>query len=101
MGSGKDINVLHQPWLVDVEDPYISSTTQGLEDAKVVSLMNRESKSCDVELISDMFNDRDKHCILNIPLRADINVDKLYWIGEIYGSYSICSAYKMIPSQKG
>lgn len=77
VGSGKDINILHQPWLVDVDDPYISSTTQGLQSARVESIMNMDSKSWDVELISDMFNDRDIHCILNIPLKDDLNEDKL------------------------
>ncbi|KAL8148634.1 hypothetical protein AgCh_005843 [Apium graveolens] len=101
VGSSKDINILHQPWLADVEHPYISSTTLGLEDAKVVSLMNMDSKSWDVELISDMFNDRDKLCILNIPFSADMNIDKLYWVGEMSGSYSVLSVYKMIQSQKG
>ncbi|XP_074322837.1 uncharacterized protein LOC141659811 [Apium graveolens] len=41
------------------------------------------------------------YCILNIPLKADVNVDKLYWIGEMTSLYSVRSAYKMIQSQKG
>lgn len=81
VGNGKSINILQQPWLTDVQNPYnITTQVQGLENSKVNSLMNMEGTNWDDDSIMDLFNDH-QGCILNIPIRRDRVVDRIYWKG--------------------
>lgn len=54
----------------------------------------------DVDLISDMFNERDRNLILGIPLNDDIHEDFYYWNEDRLGVYTVKIAYNHIHKIK-
>lgn len=56
--------------MLDADNPYITSNTQGMEDKNVASLFCMDKKEWDIDVVKDMFNERNQECILNIPLNA-------------------------------
>lgn len=44
IGAGNTINILGQPWLKDEANPYITSYTPEIQQSKVSSLLNMDSK---------------------------------------------------------
>ncbi|KAM6552927.1 hypothetical protein CsatB_013689 [Cannabis sativa] len=101
VGSGEDINVLHEPWLPSEEQPFIESTHPGLLGSKVCNLMEVGGGSWDKEILDDLFEERDKKLILDIPLHSTQGRDKLHWIHETSGFYSVKSAYKLLQKVQG
>ncbi|KAL8125340.1 hypothetical protein AgCh_012870 [Apium graveolens] len=101
VGSGETILIRDQPWLLLEDNPYITINHQALENKTVASLLRTDMKKWDVDIVKDIFNDRDQRCILIIPLVADNNADTMYWRHEITGIYSVKSAYKHLQMQKG
>lgn len=67
----------------------------------VFSLFRTGTKEWDMEVLNDIFVDRDKQCILNTRVEQDLNEDILCWKLENSGQYSVESAYKLIQNQKG
>lgn len=96
VGAGRSIDILHQPWLMDDSNPYVKSTMQVLEDNKVESLMQVDNRAWDVEVVEDLFNDRDMQCILQVPLSPNRDEDRLFWKEEMCGTYTVKSAYKLL-----
>lgn len=101
VGSGTSINILGQPWLQEEVNPYITSELQGMNCAKVSNIMSLDQRCWDKEIVADIFNNRDQHCIKKITLTDDTSEDRLYWGKEISGEYSVKSAYKMLQLQGG
>lgn len=52
-----------------------------------------------MDLINDMFEQRDANIILSIPLDAEKN-DTWYWRREKMGHYSVKSAYMLLQEPK-
>lgn len=100
VGNGKEITILHQPWLQDGTNPYITSYLQGLANATVHSLRTEDGQQWDTEILQDLFNQRDQECIYNTPYGGEGEVDMLYWNEDMTGMYTVRSAYRMIRSQK-
>lgn len=98
---GQRVNIIGQPWLLDDINPYITTVTQALENNKVASLMCVDKREWDLEVLRDIFNDRDQNCILNIPLSEFRRVYTLYWSKENSGIYSVRSEYKFLQAQRG
>lgn len=90
-----------QPWLLDKNNPYITIETQAIENNNVASLMCMDMKKWDLELVRDIFNERDQDCIISITLNELNNEDIMYWSIEKSGVYSVRSAYNLIQKQKG
>lgn len=86
VGSGKQILISGQPWLV--------------EDNTVASLMCTDYKVWDIDLVKDLFNDRDQKCILSLNVDSDNTEDVLFWRFD-RGNYSVKSAYNFLQEQKG
>lgn len=61
-----------------------TSVTEGLINHKVESLLENGSMNWDRDLIRDMFNERDQHCILDVTLEAHGD-DTLFWLYENTG----------------
>ncbi|KAL8100419.1 hypothetical protein AgCh_032616 [Apium graveolens] len=99
VGNGQSISILNDPWLPDAHDPYIHSYSEAFINQNVSSLMVTGEHVWDVELISDMFIDRDAELILSIPLDND-SANSWYWRGEKLGEYSVKSAYLLIQDSK-
>lgn len=100
MGSGETINIVGQPWLLDGQNPYITSNVQFSDQSKVSSLMAVDYAGWDEEILNDLFNERDRRCIRNVRLRVDEGRDRMYWSKESSGQYSVRSAYRLLQVQK-
>lgn len=100
VGNGKEINILHQPWLQDGTNPYITTELQGLDNATVHSLRTEDGQQCDREILEDLFNQRDQSCIYNVQIVGESEADTLYWNEDISGEYTVRSAYRLLRLQK-
>ena len=98
VGAGSSVDILHQPWLNDDDDPYVKTEMRILEENKVESLMVVGAREWDVDLITDIFDDRDRERILNVSLSQRGDEDRLYWKEESSGVFSVRSAYRVLQS---
>uniref|UniRef100_A0A803PHD5 Reverse transcriptase zinc-binding domain-containing protein n=1 Tax=Cannabis sativa TaxID=3483 RepID=A0A803PHD5_CANSA len=102
IASGIQTSILEDPWLPDVEDPFVRSVHPGLVNQYVASLMCVDSKCWDVEIIEDLFDTRDRDLIFNIPLLECLLVKNAYcwtWNKECSGLYTVKSAYWWLQNQ--
>ncbi|KAH9696697.1 putative reverse transcriptase/RNA-dependent DNA polymerase [Citrus sinensis] len=51
-------------------------------------------RSWDYDLVKDVFNSRDRDCILQIPLSSWRDCDTWYWLPNAKGIYTVRSCYK-------
>ncbi|XP_060972464.1 uncharacterized mitochondrial protein AtMg00310-like [Cannabis sativa] len=68
IANGTAVSILHDPWLPNDSNPFVLSTNPGLVDQYVSSLMITGERSWDVELLNDMFEERDVNLIRSIQL---------------------------------
>ncbi|KAL8098499.1 hypothetical protein AgCh_031317 [Apium graveolens] len=101
IGTGTEIDILKQPWLNDVENPYISTISPALNDQKVIALFSTDTKEWDMDLVADIFNTRDFNCIMNTKVERDLDRDTLCWKFENTGQYTVKSAYNFIQRRNG
>lgn len=100
IGSRNSVNIIGQPWLLDESNPFITSTMQGLQNHKVSALMSMDHRGWDEEILRDLFNTRDRQCIMRIRLSESTEEDEVYWGKEVSGHYSVRSAYRLLQEQK-
>ncbi|KAM6550952.1 hypothetical protein CsatB_000760 [Cannabis sativa] len=100
IGNGITTNILRHPWLPDSANPFVTSNALGLDNKMVNSLMDIHDTSWDISLIHDMFNPRDAHLILGIPLSSIPTEDCWSWKGGRSGFFSVRSAYDMLQLSK-
>ena len=63
------MNIWGEPWLPDAQCPIVTSPIcNGLENEKVSSLMVGMDSSWDLDILSDLFEARDRDQIVRIPL---------------------------------
>ncbi|KAH9697393.1 reverse transcriptase domain-containing protein [Citrus sinensis] len=99
VGSGTTISISKNPWLPDLMDGFISSNlSEELAAESVSSLMLPNQRVWDYDVISDIFNSRDKALILQIPLSFRRDEDVWYWLADSRGCYSVRSCYKILTS---
>lgn len=97
IGDGNSITVLGEPWLPDTTDPFVRSDNQALQQEMVCNLMKvGETTGWDEDVLKDVMNDRDRELIIQIPLSANQQSDRLVWSNEKPGIYSVKSAYHLI-----
>lgn len=99
VGNGASITILEDPWLPDNDNPFIQTNQIGLRDKTISSLMVTGENRWDVDLLNDMFEERDIDLILSIPLR-DNDSDSWYWKKEKLRCYSVKTAYKLLQESK-
>lgn len=87
VGDGTEISILGQPWLLTDDNSCITSDSDPLQDQTVASLMCTYWKEWDMEVLFDVLNERDRSCVLEIPLSTSSAEDKLYWRFEDSGIY--------------
>ncbi|XP_074374166.1 uncharacterized protein LOC141714552 [Apium graveolens] len=100
IGNGNNVSILQQPWLQNVENPYIVTNSPAISQQKVASLFRTDAKQWDIEIIQDVFEERDQQSILNTMIEQGLEKDVLCWKHEHSGQYSVKSAYRLIQSQK-
>lgn len=101
IGTGQEINIIDQPWLNYLENPFITTISPSLINQNVSSLFKSGTKEWDMEVINDIFEDRDRQCIVNTRVEQDLNRDILFWKLEHTCQYSVKSAYSLLQEQKG
>lgn len=67
VGLGSSVQILADPWLLG-EDPYVHTQHEALTNKTVDVLMNPDRCSWDIDLVRDIFQERDSQLILSIPL---------------------------------
>lgn len=88
------MRVWHNPWVVGEEGRFITSTP--VESISMVSdLIDSTMMEWYFDLISTHFNERDRQCILSIPLSMRVPHDSLTWDYSNDGLYSTKIAYML------
>ncbi|XP_060959224.1 uncharacterized protein LOC115699974 [Cannabis sativa] len=100
IGNGSSVSVLLDSWLPDVDNPKVTSTHPALLSQCVNSLMITGEYAWDVDLVLDLFNNRDANLILSIPLSSSRVNDTWYWCLEKTGHFTVKSAYKFLQMRK-
>lgn len=77
VGTGENISILEQPWLNHDLNPFISTSSPVLEGKTVSSLFQIGSNEWDLDVIKDVFNDRDQYLILNTGIHNEAGEDTL------------------------
>lgn len=72
VGKGTTISILNDP------DPYVFTSHEALHHKTVDALINLEHNAWDVDLIKNIFVDRDVQLIHSIPLKPS-DEDTWYW----------------------
>uniref|UniRef100_A0A803QEC5 Reverse transcriptase zinc-binding domain-containing protein n=1 Tax=Cannabis sativa TaxID=3483 RepID=A0A803QEC5_CANSA len=101
IGSGCGVSILNDPWLPDSINPYVETVHPALINQNVVSLLCVDNHSWDVEVINDLFGERDKNLILSIQLSDHSPLDRWSWNLESSGFFSVKSAYRFLQSTQG
>ncbi|XP_060974078.1 uncharacterized protein LOC115695073 [Cannabis sativa] len=96
IGNGSTVSILLDPWLPDPLNPYVLSDHPGLLNHNVSSLFSGQSKSWDIDVLNDLFADRDKNLILSIQLSEHPITDKWHWSEDNSGFYTVKSAYWLL-----
>jgi ribonuclease HI len=102
VGNGTKIKVMSEPWLRGHEEAWVSSPqTQGAYNITVNDLMVPNMKLWDKEKIESLFSADVAKNILEIPLFDMVEEDKLLWVDNLYGHYSVKSGYKLMLDISG
>ena len=96
VGDGSHILVFKNPWL-HVEDNGMITKSLGerYNSVTIKELMMPGEQKWDKDLVSDLFNSRDRELILSIPFGVRKANDNWYWMVDDKGLYSIKSGYKI------
>ncbi|XP_073129262.1 uncharacterized protein [Henckelia pumila] len=86
IGSGHQTLIWDTPWLPDVSNPYIvSACPPGLQLSAVSSLRLSDTCGWDVDLLNEVFEERDKNLIQSIPLSQRECEDRWIWGADPLG----------------
>ena len=97
IGKGNKVKIWRDPWLPDPSNPCIENPPiQGLEEATVDALKRGEGASWDVDILRDLFNDRDPSLIHKIPLSIRSYPDQWQWRYDRKGNYTVKSGYRLV-----
>lgn len=89
------MSIQDKPWLPDVQNPYIHTRHEAIVGQTVSSLMVTGRMEWDIDLVNDIFEERDANLILSIPLGSD-EANICFWNKEKLGGYTVKSAYATI-----
>ena len=94
VGNGKLIHIWDDKWLPTPSTYKVISPPNGIPQFPMVSsLINPMTKWWNVDLIRTTFLPFEAETILKIPLSRTLLEDKIIWIGNRRGEFSVKSAY--------
>lgn len=100
IGDGKDTRVWHIPWLPCIDNGCVTSDFHvELENAMVHNLMKEDQNGWDEDILNDLFNDRDRLLIQQVPIPGHSRSDSWYWLMEEHGVFSVKSCYRLIRGE--
>uniref|UniRef100_A0A803NGP8 RNase H type-1 domain-containing protein n=1 Tax=Cannabis sativa TaxID=3483 RepID=A0A803NGP8_CANSA len=79
----------------------VVSSHPGLQGAVVNNLFRQEGGGWDMEILEDMFGQRDRNLISKVPSQLTHETDQIIWHLETSGLYTVKSAYMIIQQEKG
>ncbi|KAF4387554.1 hypothetical protein F8388_011702 [Cannabis sativa] len=79
---GTSVSILNDPWLPAEMDGFIHSSHPALLQQAVSSLLQQDVKDWDIDILNDLFNDRDKDLILQLQLSPTTFEDSWYWLND-------------------
>jgi hypothetical protein len=96
VGNGESINIWGDRWLptpitYTVQSPHVLS----LQENRVQTLIDRDSKCWNVPLLQATFNLEEARVIASIPLSPHLPPDRLIWLGTKNENFSVKSAYHL------
>lgn len=100
IGNGDETSILKDPWLPCATNPRVTTVRPSLVNNKVSLLMETDNLTWDVDLVRDLFNERDAEIILSITLNSSRSLDNWYWSFEKSGYFSVKSAYRHLQQSK-
>ena len=101
IGDGKSVDIWLDSWVPWVQNFIPSPKVESLVQSpmKVAHLINHELHTWKTSLVLNIFNTCSTQAIISIPLPSRPRPDKLIWIPESKGCFSVKSAYKeLIPN---
>ncbi|KAK2444482.1 hypothetical protein QL285_015507 [Trifolium repens] len=102
IGSGSGIKVMGEPWLRAKEGAWLPSPqSQGVHSLTLNELMVPNMKLWDKIKIESIFPLNVANLILETPLFAMVEEDKLLWMDSPYGNYNVKSGYKLLCNISG
>lgn len=72
---------------------------QWVSHIMVHGLLNENQTRWDMEVVSDLFNERIKQLIVQIPIPIREKNDSWYWMLENEGNFSVKSCYRKIRGE--
>jgi hypothetical protein len=96
VGDGRNIRIWGDKWISIPISFSIQSPRRILTvDAKVMELIDQDTKWWNSPLIKENFQEEETRIICQIPLSPMPTKDSLIWHGKLSGDFSIQSAYHM------
>ena len=101
IGDGKSIDVWLDPWVPWVQGyiPSPRNASTPLTPLTVAQLIHPKFHCWKALLIHELFTLLDAQAILSIPIPIRPRTDKLVWMPDLKGCFSVKSAYKQIITQ--
>ena len=94
VGNGKLIHIWDDKWLLTLSTYKVISPTNAIPQFPMVSyLIDPMTKWWRVDMIRATFLPFEADSILKIPLSHNLPEDKIIWIGNSYGDFTVKSAY--------
>jgi hypothetical protein len=92
---------MSEPWLRGDDNLWVQSPqNQSMYDLYVHNLLLQNSKEWDSHKIHSLFPEHVAASIINTPLLKEVHEDKLLWIFENHGNYTVKSGYKNYIKRK-
>jgi hypothetical protein len=96
IGDGSNVKIWKDRWLpTPITHAVQSPPTVILEDSLVATLIDHEAHTWNLGLINSIFLPDEAKVIASMPLCPSLPPDKLVWLGNTYGVFSVRSAYHM------
>ncbi|XP_060974644.1 uncharacterized protein LOC133039726 [Cannabis sativa] len=96
VGPGTNISVQFDLWLADDSQPWVTSSANGMETWTINDLMVVGERAWDLEVVLDIFNDRDKEIIIRTNIDQETLIDTWYWHKDLHGFYTMREAYRLL-----
>jgi len=92
--DGTQIRAWYDPWINDEGRGYATSNVpMGREGMTVSELIEDDGNEWKVDVIQEVFNERDAENILAMPIMDDMGEDKRCWKFTNHGEYTVKSTY--------
>jgi hypothetical protein len=96
VGNGQHISVMNDPWVRGVQCSWIQyPQSQGVHSFSASDLIATEERVWDIDKIESLFSDDMVQVILDTPLFAEVQNDRIVWMMERNGRYTVEIDYKL------